>query len=368
MATITISGFKSIADFNATISSTFSVVAGPNGSGKSNLFDALSFVQMVVSNGAPKAIRHHGGWEHLHCYKKRKQKARTFAFRIVKDLGGKTYDYSMTVHDMDSIPKLSESLAVDGRQTIRRERGKPPELFNPKDEPQPLPGFPEQMSALMMVPVSPIYQYIVNTRIFRFDPFGAKEPDSASADVYQLDYKGHNVATILSRLMNDKESKDRIVECIELLVPSLESIHTERQPLDGRTVLKFKERGVKTHFPAHLISDGTIYILCILAAILDKSSTYGMTLIEEPERGIHPKAIAELIGLMRDASSSDHPILASTHSESVVRSIQQNELWLANKYQGITSLKNAMENSISVDGMGLEKAWLMNMFGAGTPW
>jgi len=43
-----------------------------------------------------------------------------------------------------------------------------------------------------------------------------------------------------------------------------------------------------------MMSDGTIYALSLLVAVLD-TPKYGLTLIEEPERGLHPQAIFELI-------------------------------------------------------------------------
>ena len=43
-------------------------------------------------------------------------------------------------------------------------------------------------------------------------------------------------------------------------------------------------------FPAHMVSDGTIYALCLLVAVLTRVKRPGITLIEEPERGLHPKS------------------------------------------------------------------------------
>ena len=68
---------------------------------------------------------------------------------------------------------------------------------------------------------------------------------------------------------------------------------------------------------------------------------YGLTLIEEPERGLHPQAIFELIDLIRDQASHENPLWITTHSESVVRQLQLNELWLVDKKNGRTQMKSA---------------------------
>ena len=79
---IKISGFKSIADIELNDLTPYSVFAGANGAGKSNFFDALKFISMVVSQGATQALRHFNGYEHVHCFKHRKDKARTFSTEI----------------------------------------------------------------------------------------------------------------------------------------------------------------------------------------------------------------------------------------------------------------------------------------------
>jgi predicted ATPase len=132
--------------------------------------------------------------------------------------------------------------------------------------------------------------------------------------------------------------------------------------------MTFKETGLKNRFPARLISDGTIYVLCIMTAILSRSRQKGLTIIEEPERGIHPQGITQLVELMRSRSSLEHPVMITTHSESVVRASHENELWLVNKTGGKTQVKNAGRSAIPLQNINLDKAWLMNFFDGGLPW
>ncbi|NWE37728.1 AAA family ATPase, partial [Pseudomonas gingeri] len=122
-------------------------------------------------------------------------------------------------------------------------------------------------------------------RVYRIDPIAAKEPDNSTADATMLDSHGRNVATMLSILENDKHFRTQVLEWIELIVPGMENVSTEKQRLDSTTVITFKEEGTRTHFPARLISDGTIYALCIMTAVLSRTSQAGLTIIEEPERG-----------------------------------------------------------------------------------
>lgn len=368
---IRIKGFKSVADIQLNQLEPYSVFAGPNGSGKSNLADAIGFVSEVVSSGASKAIRKYNGFSQMHCYKFRKEQARTFEFEIRTCLSGDNIKYVLKIHNMDKDPQLEEMLEVQGKTLMHRKRGETLSISIEKQEADDLrqfPRFPSEISGLMIFPHLDIYNYLTNIEVYRFDPLGAKEPDISSADASELNPFGRNLASMLATLEKDEKFRSQILEWMELIVPGMEKVATERQRLDGSTLIKFKEEGIQAHFPANLISDGTIYALCIMTAVLSRSERYGMTIIEEPERGIHPKAITELVALMRHNATAEHPVFVTTHSESVVRASTKEELWLVNKTDGQTQVKNAAKQCGDLGDLNLDKAWLMNIFDGGLPW
>ncbi len=364
---IKISGFKSIADIELNELAPYSVFAGANGSGKSNFFDALQFISAVINLGATQALRKFNGYEQVHCFKNRKSKARTFSVSFNLILDGNSFQYDLNINDMDKEPKLHERLSFDNL-IIMSKKDEELTLYDVNGIEDSKHPFPSDKSGLMIAPSSPLYKFLSNIIVYRFDPIGAKEPDSSGTDQGELEQHGRNVATMLSGLEKDDDIREQIIEWMELLVPGLEKVATERQKLDGRTIIKFKEQGTKANFPAHLISDGTIYALCIMTAVLSRSKSLGMTLIEEPERGIHPKAIAELVNLMRENANNEHPIFVTTHNESLVRVSKPDELWLVNKREGKTEIENTPKNFVTQNGLKLDEAWLMNMFGGGLPW
>lgn len=365
-----IKGFKSIKEVDVANLSPFVVFAGSNGAGKSNLADALSFISAVIQRGATQATRDFGGFQQIHCFKSKGKKRTTITFGIDIELDSVNFKYGLTITNLDEKPKIREVFALNGKRQIERlSKGNKINLNASKEqEMQELPDYPSDMTLLMLLGHSPIHQFLTNIKVFRFNPITAKEPDSSSTDATALDKYGKNVATMLSELEKNRDFKIQVMEWMELIVPGMENISTEKQRLDGSTVLTFKEQGTKARFPAQLISDGTIYAICIITAIISRSSSHGITIIEEPERGIHPKAIGELIQLMRDNASLEHPVFITTHSESVVRNTEQEELWLVNKSKGKTQLKSVAELDLDLQKLPLDKAWLMNLFDAGLPW
>ncbi len=366
---IRLQGYKSAADIVLEDVSPFAVFAGANGAGKSNLADGLAFFGNIVKFGVYQAMLQAGGFKQIHCFKLGK-KARTKA-SLELEITHKDQDYSYTISldGMDNMtPELSESLRMGDEEVMVR---KGSSMFMKKalgEDLQEFSPYPSDMPALMMTSDFPFYDFLTNIRVFRFDPLGAKEPDSSSTQTAELDAYGRNVASMLGELLKDPDTREDIIEWLELLVPGMEKVSTEKQKLDGSTALKFKEKGIAAPFPANLISDGTIYALCIMTAVLSRRGSKGITFIEEPERGIHPQAIAELVDLMRENATTDQPVFVTTHSESVVRSSRQEELWLINKIEGKTRLKNAAASGVKLETTNLDTAWLMNLFDGGLPW
>ncbi len=75
--------------------------------------------------------------------------------------------------------------------------------------------------------------------------------------------------------------------------------------------------------PASMISDGILYFLAFSALrFLDPAS---MVLIEEPENGLHPARIDEVVGLLR-ALSQHTQIVMATHSPMVVNALAGDEV------------------------------------------
>ena len=364
-----VENFKSIDSLEIEGLTPFSVFAGANGSGKSNFFDALDFVSLFVRGGLEIALRAHGGFANIHSKKREGEDAKKFSFEIECDLlEQQEVYYSLSINDFDSEPGIKECLEFNEEQTIGEKEDKGEidavgERFVVEDS---------IYSALSLEHRNhPLTKILRNLNVYRIDPTGAKEPDKSDFDSTQLGNKGNNLASVLHRLEGDEAIREEIQDWMEMIVPGIENVQTEQQRLDSRTALRFKEEGFEKPFPAHLVSDGTMYALCLLVAVLDAPSGCGMTLIEEPERGLHPKAIYELIDLMRQKASPENPIWLTTHSESVVRVLNLGELVLVDKVDGRTRMKPADAGNISQEDLAplsLDEAWLSNLLAGGLPW
>lgn len=368
-----ISGFKSLKKLNIKDLDHFGIIAGANGSGKSNIFDALKFISVCITQGLNNALIAYGGFEYIHCFRMRKEYARTLKFLIQIENLGNTSEYSLTIKNMDTSPYMLEYIMVNNHLLCeRKDNGKvflyPLNDANENDKKTEEISYPPNLPIINITTVNPIYVLLSNVKLYRIDPVAAKNSSLLGWNSACLDVNGQNIAKVLAELKKDKDFYEKLNEFMSLVVPGLNDISTERQELEIRTVLAFKENGLGKRFPAHLISDGTLYLLCLFTAVLHPQCQKGITLIEEPERGINPKPIEELIALLREQSSKEHFIFVTTHNETVVRFAQADELIFAYKENDITQLKWGRDYRHLVKNMPLDTAWLSNMFGSGLPW
>ena len=368
-----IGNFKSIDSLRIRGLSPFSVFAGSNGSGKSNFFDALDFVSVFTRHGIEAALQKHGGIQNIGSWKRRKSTSDQFSFSIGCELVDEqermsVFNYSLRLHGLYQEPTPEEFLSINGDRVITRKKDSGFIRLQGKPE---IHGFPDAYSALSLIPDSELTRFLQHLDVYRIEPGDAKAADMINVDATRLNSNGGNLASVLRRLEGNPEAASDILDWMQMIVPGVATIQTRQRTSDNTTALLFKEAGTAKRFPAHLISDGTVYALCMLVAVLGAPAGLGMTLIEEPERGLHAKAIRELVDLMRQQASSERPIWLTTHSESVVRALELSELVLVDKVDGRTTMKRADSGNLKQRDLApltVDEAWLTNLLNGGLPW
>ncbi len=136
--------------------------------------------------------------------------------------------------------------------------------------------------------------------------------------------------------------------------------------LSGSDTLLIYEKGLKEPFTKNLISDGTYNILCLLTAVYQSDEPQFLC-IEEPENGLNPFVIKELVTLFRNAcEEKGHYIWLNTHSQSLVEALTPDEIILVDKVNGETKIKQT--KGMNLYGLPTDEAWLSGALGGGTPW
>lgn len=119
----------------------------------------------------------------------------------------------------------------------------------------------------------------------------------------------------------------------------------------------FKRLGLfdKTHgnvFWADELSEGVLYFLALLC-IIHQPNSPKMLLLEEPERGVHPRRIKEVIGFIKQlAYEKDIQVIMTTHSPLILDEFSEipESVFIFDKdKEGATQVKNLQKDIIEVD-------------------
>lgn len=185
-------------------------------------------------------------------------------------------------------------------------------------------------------------------------------------DSVKLSLSSSNLERVLKRLLLDTNKQADILEWLQLLIPGFDKVEIHSDSLAGTDTLLVYEKASKRPFHKRLISDGTYNILCLLTAVYQSDEPQFLC-IEEPENGLTPDVIKELVKLFRNAcEEKGHYIWLNTHSQSLVSQLAPDELIAVDKVHGQTRIKQFKGKDFH--GLSMDEAWLTNTLGAGLPW
>ena len=138
-----------------------------------------------------------------------------------------------------------------------------------------------------------------------------RRPVSPSTS-HAFDVEGANLPLVIQDLQRHNPiGYEDWVAHIQTVLPDVEAIQVYERPEDRFLYLAVKYAGLDGPVPSWLVSDGTLRLmaLTLIPYLSDESRIY---LIEEPENGIHPRAIE---GVYQSLSSVyNGQVLVATHS------------------------------------------------------
>lgn len=197
---------------------------------------------------------------------------------------------------------------------------------------------------------NPALRALGSSVLLRFDPMRLRMA-SLVAESEEFAPDGSGLATFIARLIHRRDPALRQIEDdLRKIVPNFRqlavedvTVRQERAQVVGmnRTgaieyvnapgyQLVFDFDGAEA-VPASLVSDGTMLALGYLASMKMKSRAK-LILIDELERGLHPKAMKTLVAQLRAFIVSDPQlqIVATTHSPYLVDEFSAEEVFLTN--------------------------------------
>jgi predicted ATPase len=361
---ISVTNFKSFERLEIELGK-FNVLIGANASGKSNFVQIFEFLRDISNHGLDNAVSLQGGVEYLRNINV--GASENFSLKVVSDqellgfgrrakeglIGIKiyetTYEFALKFKKRglgfeiakDSLTlkvnfvklerqkkKIEEKERVgEGKIVVSSTNGKVKiDLHKPEEVPikeddiyppflrEKLPSntLLLQTGFFFMPPLAEIFS---NISVYDFDPKLPKKATPITGKA-ELEEDGSNLAIILKNITENKEKRRKLFNLVKDLLPFIGNLDVEKFA-DKSLLFKLQEIYFENQYlPASLISDGTINITAIIVALYFEKKA--LTIIEEPERNIHPYLISKVVDMMKDASQKKQ-IIVTTHNPEIVK-------------------------------------------------
>lgn len=174
----------------------------------------------------------------------------------------------------------------------------------------------------------------VGVQMFVLNSLDMRNP-SPPGQSQQFKTDGSNLPWVIDNLRKDNKKFTQWLEHIQTALPDIIDVFTVIRDEDRKRYLKIKYKsGVEV--PSWLVSDGTLRLLALTIPAYLKDLT-GVFLIEEPENGIHPKAIETVYLSLSSVYKAQ--ILLASHSTVVLGMVEpQHLLCFAKTEEGVTDI------------------------------
>ncbi len=327
-----IKNFKSIADLEIIEPNPFTVFVGPNGSGKSNIFEALEFITF--------SHRFMGNFE-----------LTSFPKSVDPSFINSIFGDTNSIHVKETNSSFLDGSVINLSNGARIFQGALNSGLRPDDG-----GFYDFESDKL------IRQFVKNFSVIF--PKNKERERYVLRDDRQLSLSTSNLETVLDRILKEEFKKEELLDWLELFIPEFEDIFIENNR--NNSTLIVREKFADKDFTKDLLSDGTYNILALLTAVFQSDEPQFLC-IEEPENGLTPYVIREMVTLFRNAcEEKGHYIWLNTHSQSLVSELTPGEIITVNKIKGETKIKQFKGKDFH--GLRMDEAWLTNTLGGGLPW
>ncbi|WP_375448302.1 AAA family ATPase [uncultured Fibrella sp.] len=353
---VSIQNFKSLKDVTLDLQKV-NLLIGPNNSGKSNFLKALEYMTKLNANTVEL------DYKNLVFSKDELYEIKIELVEESKLLNHERY-FLCTINDNLTVHKQRGTQMNDG--IVYSD----PSTYD----------------------VNHTINFIGNLIIYKPDPNKIIAPGPVGIGQEFVNSDASNLVGFLDLLLGKyrKSNFQRIEADLKTCLPEFSEINLEdyqlTENIDEKIVGKsFKRIGLSavdrgTIYWADELSEGTLYFLALLC-IINQPNPPKLLLLEEPEKGIHPRRIWEVMKfIFQLAEEKDIQIILTTHNEHVVNafsSIPEAVFVFDKDEEGATHVRNLQRDIIDVSNKKSEengfdpidftsdlgKSWLYGLIG-----
>ncbi|UZO80194.1 AAA family ATPase [Aquimarina sp. ERC-38] len=349
---IEILGYKSIK-FEKIELNPINILIGANGSGKSNFISFFDFLNKLYDRKLNDYIALSGGNDKI--LHKGQKNTDSISFKIEFDDGNNGYA-STLVSGVNQFIFTSERLIF---------KGDPGRDISRSDSEARL-----KITDNYRAPY--IQNYLKGLRKYHFHDTSKKSAFTKLShlenDIYFLYNDGANLSAFLYEIRNtNKIIYNRIVKIIQSIAPYFSDFFFEPNS-ENYVRLQWMDRYSDVLFGATDLSDGTIRFIA-LTVLFMQPDLPDTIIIDEPELGLHPSAIAKLAGMIKSVSIKGCQVIIATQSTDLISHFLPEDIITVDQINGESVFKRLNNNELNqwLEDYTIDDLWKRNIITSGQP-
>ncbi|MDR1897137.1 MAG: AAA family ATPase [Prevotellaceae bacterium] len=350
---IEIKGYKSIRHQRVDFKN-INILIGANGSGKSNFISFFEFLNRLYNRNLNEYIALKGGEDKM-LYNGKKV-TDILHFKVEFGQGKNGYAATLTTGD-------SGFIFTDERLIYLQDKGFDISSSNKEA------NIKNQGNSYR---ASYIRSYLNGFRKYHFHDTGTKSPftqmSNIENDTYYLYEKGENLAAFLYAIRNENTIVyNRIVNTIQSIAPYFSDFLFQPNS-ENFLRLQWKDKYSDVVYGVNDLSDGTIRFIA-LATLFLQPTLPETIIIDEPELGLHPSAIAKLAGMIKSVASKNCQVIIATQSTDLISHFQPEDVLTVDQIEGESVFKRLDSESLALwlEDYTIDDLWKRNIIASGQP-
>ncbi|MBX3275359.1 MAG: AAA family ATPase [Sandaracinaceae bacterium] len=175
-------------------------------------------------------------------------------------------------------------------------------------------------------------------RLLHLEPSAMRTPDARAARPHVTAAGGHLAATLRALTSTSPDIGVELVNRLRELNSDVVALDAYADDARDQLALRARVRGVDSWLFGRSLSDGTLRYIALALMLVDVEDR-GVLCIEEPENGMHPSRVQNLLRLLYEYAvdleepvGSDNPlrqVVLNTHSPEVARQVSFDDILFA---------------------------------------
>lgn len=347
---IEIKGYKSIKDEKIKLQN-INILIGANGSGKSNFISFFDFLNRLYNQKLNEYVALNGGAnKFLH-----KGQKITDSIYFKTNFGINAYAVSLSITTENKFVFTKEDAFLENRvlkfgEFRTESRIKETEEFGAKH----------------------IRNYLEGLRKYHFHDTSTNSAFTQLShienDIHYLYSEGSNLAAFLYDIQqNQRIVYKKIIKTIQSIAPYFSDFYFAPNK-EGYIRLQWTDKYSDVVFGVTDLSDGTLRFIA-LTVLFMQPNLPNTIIIDEPELGLHPSAIAKLAGMIKSVAKKGSQVILATQSTDLISHFAPHDIITVDQINGESKFKRLKDEELEqwLEEYTIDDLWKRNIITTGQP-